>query len=56
MQHSSCALLLLNAYDELQGSALLVRNDATFSDADFESISSVGNSVKRAMSGKTGET
>jgi hypothetical protein len=49
--YNCCAV---NASGGPQGPALLVRNDATFTDADFQSISSVGNSVKRAMSGKTG--
>ena len=38
----------------LQGPALLVRNDAAFSAADFESISRIGDSVKRVQAGKTG--
>ena len=38
----------------LKGPALLVRNDAVFSEADFESISRVGDSVKRGQAGKTG--
>jgi len=38
----------------VQGPALLVRNDAVFSEADFQSISRVGDSVKRGQAGKTG--
>ena len=37
-----------------QGAALLCYNDATFSDADFASISRIGDSVKRDQAGKTG--
>ena len=37
-----------------QGAALLCFNDATFSDADFASISRIGDSVKRDQAGKTG--
>lgn len=37
-----------------QGPALLAFNDAVFSEADFASISNIGNSVKRDQSGKTG--
>ena len=39
---------------EFQGPSLLVYNDALFSEGDFESISRVGDSVKRAQAGKTG--
>lgn len=39
---------------ELQGPALLAYNDATFSEADYQSISSIGDSVKRAEASKTG--
>jgi sacsin len=37
-----------------QGPALYVYNDAEFQEADFESISSVGDSQKRGKAGKTG--
>ena len=37
-----------------QGAALLAFNDAQFSDADFASISRIGDSVKRDQAGKTG--
>jgi len=37
-----------------QGAALLAYNDAVFSEADFQSISSIGQSVKREQQGKTG--
>ena len=37
-----------------QGPALLCFNDATFTDADFASISRIGDSVKRDQAGKTG--
>lgn len=37
-----------------QGPALLCYNDATFSDADYTSISRIGDSVKRDQAGKTG--
>ena len=39
---------------ELQGPALYAYNDATFSEADYVSISSLGDSVKRAEASKTG--
>ena len=45
------------AFDDLaqfQGPALLAHNDATFSEADFRSISNVGDSLKRSQLGKTG--
>ena len=35
-----------------QGPALLAFNDAVFSEADFQSISNIGNSVKRDQKGK----
>lgn len=38
----------------LQGPALLVHNDAVFSEGDFRSISNIGDSIKRAQDGKTG--
>ncbi|KAF5829451.1 hypothetical protein DUNSADRAFT_16062 [Dunaliella salina] len=37
-----------------QGPALLVYNNATFSEHDFQSISRIGDSVKRKQTGKTG--
>ncbi len=37
-----------------QGPGLLVFNDSVFSEQDFESISRIGDSVKRAQAGKTG--
>ena len=37
-----------------QGPALLAYNDAVFSEADFKSISNIGDSVKRDQKGKTG--
>jgi len=37
-----------------QGPALLVFNNATFSEHDFQSISRIGDSVKRKQTGKTG--
>jgi sacsin len=37
-----------------QGEALMVFNDATFSEADFESIQRIGNSKKQGALGKTG--
>ncbi|KAK9808692.1 hypothetical protein WJX72_002029 [[Myrmecia] bisecta] len=45
------------AYEKLaqfQGPSLLVFNDGVFSEADFASISRVGDSVKREQTGKTG--
>eukprot|EP00959_Pyramimonas_sp_CCMP1952_P280809 5869447-Pyramimonas_sp.AAC.1 len=39
---------------EHQGPALMIYNDGVFSDADFESISRVGDSCKREEVGKTG--
>ena len=52
-QHGTTSL----AYEKLagfQGAALLVFNDSTFQEADFESISRIGDSVKREQVGKTG--
>ncbi len=52
-----CALaegLLGPGMAPFQGPALLVFNDSCFSDADFESISRIGDSVKRGQAGKTG--
>ncbi len=37
-----------------QGPALLAYNDAVFTEDDFQSISRVGDSVKREQVGKTG--
>lgn len=37
-----------------QGAALLCYNDARFSEADFVSISRIGDSGKRDLAGKTG--
>jgi sacsin len=37
-----------------QGPALLAFNDAVFTEADFQSISRIGDSVKREQEGKTG--
>jgi sacsin len=37
-----------------QGPALVAYNDAVFSEADFISISRIGDSVKRVQAGKTG--
>jgi hypothetical protein len=37
-----------------QGPALLVYNDGVFSDEDFESIQSIGDSKKRGQLAKTG--
>ena len=45
------------AYDKLagfQGPSLLVFNDSVFRESDFESISRIGDSVKREQVGKTG--
>ena len=39
---------------QFQGPALLAFNDAVFSEADFQSISNIGNSMKRDQKGKTG--
>ena len=36
---------------EFQGPALLVHNDSVFSEQDFESISRIGDSVKRTQAG-----
>lgn len=46
--------LAADALAQFQGPALLSFNDAVFTEADFESISSIGQSVKRAQQGKTG--
>lgn len=37
-----------------QGPALLVHNDALFSETDYASISQIGDSLKRGDAGKTG--
>jgi hypothetical protein len=37
-----------------QGPALYAYNDGVFSERDFESISKIGDSVKREQTGKTG--
>ena len=37
-----------------QGASLLVHNDSVFRESDFESISRIGDSVKRTQVGKTG--
>jgi hypothetical protein len=37
-----------------QGAALLAFNDAVFTEADFKSISTIGDSVKKEQVGKTG--
>ena len=45
------------AYDKLagfQGPSLLVFNDSVFRESDFDSISRIGDSVKREQVGKTG--
>jgi sacsin len=47
--------LLAPTMDEWQGPALYVYNDATFSDADFESISHVGRSGKHDDVAKIGK-
>ena len=39
---------------QFQGPSLLVFNDSTFKESDFESISRIGDSVKRTQVGKTG--
>ena len=40
--------------DKYQGAALLASNDAMFTEADFASISRVGDSGKREVVDKTG--
>lgn len=40
--------------EALQGPALYAFNDSEFEEADFESISNIGDSVKRGKAGKTG--
>ncbi|GAX84471.1 hypothetical protein CEUSTIGMA_g11891.t1 [Chlamydomonas eustigma] len=46
--------LLGPAMAQFQGPALLVYNNSVFSEQDFESISRIGDSVKRGQAGKTG--
>lgn len=46
--------MAFNSLAEFQGPALLVYNDATFAEADFKSITQIGDSLKRAAVGKTG--
>ena len=53
-QHGTTSL----AYDKLapfQGPALYVHNNSVFSEADFQSISRIGDSGKREQAGKTGK-
>lgn len=45
---------MANSLAAFQGPALLVYNDAVFSETDFESISRIGDSLKRLQQGKTG--
>lgn len=50
--------LLSDGLEDYQGPALLARNNSEFRDQDFESLSSVGDSVKRhdpASTGKFGQ-
>ena len=66
MHHATCSLLrstcahmvadtlAASGLAPFQGPALLAFNDAEFSEADFASISNIGNSVKRDQKGKTG--
>lgn len=48
------ASLLSDQLAPFQGPALYVYNNGVFSDKDFESISRIGDSVKRQEAGKTG--
>ena len=53
-QHGTASL----AYEKLapfQGPALYVHNNSVFSEADFQSISRIGDSGKREQAGKTGK-
>ena len=53
-QHGTASL----AYEKLapfQGPALYVHNNSVFSEADFQSISRIGDSGKREQTGKTGK-
>ncbi|KAL6760935.1 hypothetical protein V8C86DRAFT_987674 [Haematococcus lacustris] len=52
-QHPTAGLLAASMAP-FQGVALLVFNNAVFSERDFDSISKVGDSVKREEAGKTG--
>lgn len=54
-RHHGTESLLAASLQPLQGPALLVHNDSTFSEGDFESISNIGASIKRAQDGKTGD-
>lgn len=54
-RHHGTESLLAASLQSLQGPALLVHNDSTFSEGDFESISNIGASIKRAQEGKTGD-
>lgn len=51
-RHHPTARLLDARLAPFQGPALLVYNDAVFSDKDFTSISRIGDSVKREQKGK----
>jgi sacsin len=48
------ASLAFAAAAAFQGAALLAYNDAVFTEADFKSISTIGDSVKKEQVGKTG--
>jgi len=52
--HAPAEGLLGPQLSKFQGPALLVYNDAAFSERDFESIGRIGNSAKREQKGKTG--
>ncbi|BDA44284.1 probable Sacsin [Coccomyxa sp. Obi] len=53
-RHHKTERLAAQSLASFQGPALLAFNDAVFSEADFQSISSIGQSVKREQKGKTG--
>eukprot|EP00884_Botryococcus_braunii_P020225 jgi/Botrbrau1/6887/Bobra.67_3s0006.1 len=46
--------LVAEAMEAFQGAALYAYNDSEFQESDFESISNIGDSVKRGKAGKTG--
>ena len=53
--HGTASLAFGQPFAQFQGPALLVHNNATFTDKDFESIRQIGASLKRGEAGKTGK-
>jgi sacsin len=53
-RHHAASTLAYEKLAAFQGPALCVFNDGVFRESDFESISRIGDSVKREEAGKTG--